>query len=289
MGVTALCLLALAIGPIAAQDAALGTANLASPNVLPGGDVRVSVDWRYWESGNDTVTGAIDYGITDTLQIGVTYANFDNVGQPPIAGALRASDLEGYGGTVTWQAKPVEPGSWGVAIAPGVEYLDMLGTNLAIGANAGDEETVFTAEVPFGIPDGDALWIINPKVAVFPDDAPTSQPIGPPVAIPQTIESFGTVVGIGLGIVAPLGSTGDWWVHGDATPIIAGDNTIHEVTNDLHRVLPWSFGVRWDTGLTDNSYLDVVITNAAGGTTATSLIAAPDRSVSVGGKLSVEF
>ncbi len=288
LGLTALCLVALLAAPLVAQDSALGTTGLASPNALDNGDVRVEIDWRYWERGNDTISGLIAYGISDRLDVGVTYVDFDNTGLPVVGGAPRRSELDGPGIHLKYVGRPVREGSWGWTVIPGVEILDMSGTNLPIGAFAADEETVFTLEVPIGIDAGDALVIISPKIADYPGTQMTGGPVG--IILPATVKHFDTIFGIGCGIVAPLGSTGDWWIHGDVTPILAGDNSINEKTNMVRTQVPWSLGVRWEaTFLTDESFIDFFITNTAGPTTATSLLGAPDGSVAFGGSASVEW
>jgi hypothetical protein len=285
LGPLALCLLVAAIGAVAAQDGGVVTPNLKSPNAIADNDFRFSIDWRYWNGGNDTFTALGEYGITDRLSVGVNYVTFDNLGKPPIAGALRASSLEGPGGWLKYVGREAEGNTFGWAVVPGVEYLDLNGTNTALGTSAGGKETVFTLEVPIGIPDGDALWTIDPKLAVFPDTEPVTGPDR--VAQLAEVDSFGTVLGLGLGVVAPLGPGGNWWVYGDVTPILSGDNSIGKATNALTIQLPWTFGVRRQVDLGEECYVDLFATNASGGTTATSLIAAPDRSVGFGARASI--
>jgi hypothetical protein len=216
----------------------------------------------------------------------VNYVRFDNVGRPPIAGALRASEVDGPGVWLKYVVRDTEPGSWGAAVIPGVEFLDIFGTNQAIDATAGDQETVFTLECPIGIPTGDALWIIDPKLATFPSTAPVFAGPGTPVGmvLPAEIDSFGTVFGVGLGGIAPLGPTGRWWVYANVTPILAGDNAIDAATNDPTIQLPWTAGIRWDADVDESLSVDVFATTAAGGTTATSLLAAPDKTVAIGAR-----
>jgi len=286
LGLTALCLLVVLATVGVAQDAALGTPNLKSPNALPNSDFRATIDWRYWDGSNDTFTGAVEYGLSDRLNLGAAYVSFSNAGEPLIGGALRASDLQGPAVWLKWVGRPVdaEKGQWGWSVVPGIEILDMQGTNTAIGASAGDTETVFTLEAPVGIPDGDVLWMIDPKLAVFPDTAPVTGPPG--VQLPAAIDSFGTVVGLGLGVVAPIGTGGNWHVYGDVTPILTGDNAIDAATNTPSIQLPWTAGFRRHLDLAKDTYVDVFVTNCSGGTTASSLIATPDRSVGFGARAS---
>lgn len=282
LGLTALGLLVVLAATAVAQDAALGTPNLKSPNTLADDDFRATIDWRYWDGSNDTFTGTVEYGLSDRLSLGVGYVTFANAGEAPIAGAVRASDLDGPAVWAKWVGRPVdtENGKWGWSVVPGLEILDIEGTNTAIGASAGDTETVFTLEVPIGIPDGDVLWMVNPKMAVFPDTEPVTGPIG--ITLPAEVDSFGTVVGLGLGVVAPIGTKGKWHVYGDVTPILAGDNSIDDATNTPGIQLPWTAGFRRSVDWGKDSYVDVFVTNCAGGTTASSLIATPDRSVGYG-------
>jgi hypothetical protein len=285
LGPLTLCLLVVAIGAVAAQDGGVVTPNLKSPNAIADSGFRFSVDWRYWDGGNDTFTATGEYGITDRLSVGASYVTFDNVGEPAVGGAVRASSLKGPGLWLKYVGQEVEGNTYGWAIAPGVEYLKLNGTNTALGASAGGKESIFTLEVPIGIPNGDALWTINPKLAVFPDTEPVTGPIG--VSLPAEVDSYGTVLGLGLGVVAPLGPGGNWWVYGDVTPILSGDNSIDEDTNRLTMQLPWTFGVRRQVDLGEECYVDLFATNASGGTTATSLIAAPGRSVGFGARASI--
>ncbi|MBM3475217.1 MAG: hypothetical protein FJX75_18300 [Armatimonadetes bacterium] len=290
LGLTALCLLAVLATASVAQDDALGTPNLKSPNALAKNDFRTTIDWRYWDGSNDTFTGTAEYGLLNKLTIGAGYVDFDNAGVPPILGAVRASDLSGPAVWAKWVGRPVDPTipQWGWSIVPGVEILDMQGTNTAIGASAGDTETVFTLEVPIGIPDGSVLWMIDPKLAVFPGTAPVTGPIG--IGLPASVDSFGTVVGLGLGVTAPLGPGKNWKVYGDVTPILCGDNAIDNTTNTPTIQLPWTLGVRRHVNLASNScVVDAFLTNCSGGTTATSLIATPDGSVGYGVRASVTW
>jgi len=289
LGLTALCLLVVLAAGVAAQDAALGTPNLKSPNALANDDFRATIDGRDWDGSNDTITGTVEYGLSDRLNLGVGYVDFANEGEALIAGALRASDLSGPAVWAKWVGRPVdaENDRWGWSVVPGLEILDIQGTNTVIGASAGDTETVFTLEVPIGIPDGDVLWIVNPKLAVFPDTEPVTGPIG--IALPAAVDSFGTVVGLGLGVVAPIGTGGNWHVYGDVTPILTGDNSIDDVTNTPGIQLPWTVGFRRHVDVAKDSYVDLFVTNCAGGTTASSLIATPDRSVGYGVRASVTW
>jgi hypothetical protein len=266
-----LCVLSvLAVGAVPAQDCGLGTPSLKSPNALGDEDFRATVDWRWWDGSNDTFAFLAEYGVTDRLDLGAGYVTFDNLGEPPIAGALRASDLHGPAVWLKYVGREVEGNRWGWSVAPGVEFLTMEGTNTAIGATAGGDETVFSLEVPIGIPDGDVLWMVTPKLATFPDTAPVTGPIG--IQLPAEIDSFGTVVGLGLGVVAPIGT---------------GDNSIDPDTNDPTVQLLFGAGARRALHVADESYLDLFVTNASGPTTATSLIAAPDQSVGFGARVSV--
>jgi hypothetical protein len=289
LGLTALCLLVVLATAAVAQDAALGTPNLKSPNALTKSDFRATIDWRYWDGSNDTLTGTVEYGLMEKLSLGAGYVDFANEGVAPIGGAVRASDLSGPAVWAKWVGRPVdaENDQWGWSIVPGVEILDIEGTNTAIGASAGDTETVFTLEVPIGIPDGDVLWMVDPKLAVFPDTEPVTGPIG--IGLPATVDSFGTVVGLGLGVVAPIGTGGHWHVYGDVTPILTGDNSIDPATNGLTIQLPWTAGFRRSVGLGKESYVDVFATNCSGGTTASSLIATPDGTVGYGVRASVTW
>jgi hypothetical protein len=279
-----LALGALAMGAAVAQDAALGTPNLESPNALGDGELRTTIDWRYWDGSNDTFSFLAEYGLTDRIDLGAGYVTFDNLGEPPIAGALRASDLSGPAVWARYVGRRVDGNSWGWSVVPGVEFLDMEGANTAAGASAGDEETVFTLEVPIGIPDGDVLWIVDPKLAVFPDTAPVSGPGG--YSLPAYIDTFGTVVGLGLGVVAPISENEKWSVFGDVTPILTGENSIDPDTNDLTVQLPFTVGLRRQLGIAERSHVEVFVTNCAGATTATSLIAAPDQSIGWGARAS---
>jgi hypothetical protein len=277
----------LAVGAVSAQDAALGTPNLKSPNAVGDSDFRAAIDWRYWDGSNDTFTGSVEYGLTDRLDLGAAYVSFDNVGEAPLGSAVRASSLKGPAIWVKYVGREVEDNQWGWSVVPGVEFLDMQGTNTVTGASAGDDESVFTLEVPIGIPDGDVLWMISPKLAAFPDTAPVTGPIG--ISLPAEIDSFGTVVGLGLGVVAPIGTGGHWHVYGDVTPILAGDNSIDPATNGLTAQLPWTAGFRRQVDVAEDAYVDLFVTNCSGGTTATSLIAAPDRSVGWGVRASLTW
>lgn len=272
-----LCLVVLTIAPTFAQDAGIGTGLLTSPNALGKGATRIELDWRHFDGGNNTIGGAVEYGLSDRLDIGVSYVDFGNTSL--IAGVARNSSLDGPGVRVRWVGREVEEGSFGWALIPGVEFLDM--SSRVGGTVAGADEQALTLEVPIGIPDGDALWIVAPRLVDYPDFMTAS--IGPP------IRHFGTIVGLGLGIVAPIGGS-DWSVWGDMTPIIEGENSVDPTTGLPAVQLPWSIGVRWAGDLlTDDTNISIYATNTSGATPATSIIATPGSDLGFGAAVSVGF
>ena len=100
-----------------------------------------------------------------------------------------------------------------------------------------------------------------------------------------TIAGFGDVIAVGIGV---LHEAEEFSVVGDLVLVVDGDNSIDEVTNLPTDELVWSAGGSWH-GEESSVRVDLFVTNAAGPTGASSIIATPDQSVGVGLRVSGEF
>jgi len=248
------------------------TINLRSGTVLQG----PAVGWgeaRFWDGdGNETIavgaTGQMAARWDGTLM----FQDIDVSGEDPIAGIVRASELQLIAGDLRWQLRS---GSWNIAVNPGLEFVTgkARGTNTATGdyVDWGDD-AIPTLGVICERTSGSWTWIINPKLAGWQGSAIATNE--------QLVEGFGTVIGIGVGVRKQLSDR--WLLMADVTPIIAGDNSINEDTNQVERDVVWGVGASYLLVPAHNTWLTAFGSNAFGPTPATSLLAAPNNSICLG-------
>ena len=253
-----------------AAFAQMGTPNLAPATPWQTDDVEAAIEARVWEGdGNQTFTISLRGQTDDNADAQISYFTMDTMGEDPISGVVRRSDLGLLGFAFTWA---LADGGTRIAIRPGFEFVvkGALGTNTVTGHSAAWNDPILTLAVPVEWDlSEDTTILLQPKAALFESRARTSYG--------TSIESFGTVIGIGAGVIHDMDG---WQLFGDATAIVEGDNSIDENTNAVTDELVFSGGVRWEAS--SDWTVDVFATNAAGPTSATSLIATPGQSMGVG-------
>lgn len=279
--------LAFVVVVLSAALAQTPTPNLTSAYVWDGRrDFVWDADSRFWEGG-DNFTWYVGFRgrVTDRAEARVGFVAFDNLGDEPIGGvggstsALRASNYKAL--CVQFKARLGRCERPAVALVFGADFRTsgVRGTNSSSGAFAWEKDAIFTLAVPlqWGTDADRTVWLLQPKVAWFDRRLATS--------VGGTIPGFGTVVGMGGGVVHRLGE--DWWFVADVTAILDGDNSIDDLTNMVEDQVVWAAGVRWQP--TDGTTIEAFATDATGPTGATSLIAAPDGSVGFGLRVCTEF
>ncbi|MCE5236987.1 hypothetical protein LLH23_00665 [bacterium] len=255
-----------------------GTLNLRSGVAYKGANVGWT-DWRFWD-GEDNKTYA--FGLTgkvaDNWDGSVTFQAAGTEGEDPIGGAVRKSDLQLLALDAGWQVRDT---NWKIVLNPGCEFVtaDALGTNAVTGESADWGDMIGTFGVVCERQYGSWTWIINPKLAGWKDDVVATNY--------QTVEGFGTVIGIGVGLRKQMDDR--LVLMADVTPIISGDNSLDMDTNEVERTLVWGVGATYLLLPDSNTWLTVFGSNAFGTTPATSLLATPDNSVCFGVRAASTF
>jgi len=265
--------LLLSVSLAVAQGA--GTPNVKSAEAYTGPTLGFA-DVRFWDGDdNETLSGGFQGKLGNNSEATITLLDLDAKGEDPINGIVRLSSLQILAVDAKWEWASAADGGIGVAFNPGMEIATtgLTGANTSTRAWAEDDSFIPTLSLPLQYNTGRMKWFVQPKVAWFDTQIPTS--------LGTRLKGFGTVVGIGLGMRWQLGSKVS--LFGDYTPIVDGYNTVDHNTNKVDDQAVWGAGLTYKLG--NANTLSFFGTTAAGCTTATSLLAAPDDSVSFGVKL----
>jgi hypothetical protein len=253
------------------------TANLQTAEPWPEGSTLLYGDVRTWEGDNWTFSAAARTNVGEDMDAEVTLFHMDTSGEDPIAGAVRDSEATLLGLNFKWVAYRGDDLT--ISVIPGAEFPidDMEGTNTAIPATATSDDIIPTITVPFEFTsEAGTIYRVGPRYIGF-DEAPQ---VGD-----ATIDGFGDVIALAGGATHDFG---EYSLLGDLAIVLAGDNSIDENTNAPTDEFVWSLGGAWHPE--DNDVrVDLFVTNAAGPTAASSIIATPDSSVGVGVRVSGEF
>jgi hypothetical protein len=272
--IVALSALLLSVTLAAAQGP--GTPNVEAAAAYVG-PTRAFADVRWFEgSGNQAWSVGFQGKLGNTSEAKLTLLDMDNEGEDPIAGVVRRSAMQLLAVETKFELCSGENGGLGISLNPGLEITTSRprGTNLSTGAFARDDDCVIpTCSLPIQWNWGSWNWMVEPKAAWFETQVPTSRN--------TTVEGLGTCIGIGIGVRFPVG--GHLSLFGDITPILDGNNSMNKDTNKPEDKMVWGAGGTIKLGNATN--LTIFGTTAAGSTTSTSLLAAPDDSVSFGVKL----
>lgn len=265
-----------------------GTPNLGTSQLVQN-DSRWFVDARIFEVDRsfqdrlDNTTWSLGFAspINEKTQFSLTYSSVSNTGKDPINGALRRSDRPVLAPTVK---RLISGASSKAAVAfeigADVATKKATGQNVASGAVAYQDNFTPAAKLQaeWGA-QGGLQWQLASQIAFWDTTCNTS--LGGGVA------GFGTVVGVGGGVVLPFGKK--LTIVADAMGIMKGDNYINENTNQPDNTIVWSAGGRWALGGASNSVLSIYATNSMGPTLGSSVIAAPGDSVGLSVALTRDF
>ncbi len=182
-----------------------------------------------------------------------------------IAGSIRDSQLASK--AISYRFFPQNQGQIRWSIQPGVELNSWTGTNVDISASASDSTPIWTLAISAGKEDAEGFsYLIEPRVAGWADKVKASTG--------GKVEGFGTVFGIRLAGSYRLHPR--WLLSGEVIPVLSGDNTFEKPSGELERQVIFQIGVLTITG--EDRWMQFGITNSAGSSVATSMIAAPDSS-----------
>lgn len=241
--------------------------NLAVPASLEAGTWSIEGDFRFFDGGNTTSGFQITYGTSDNSEAAISFVTFDNEGPDPILTALRRSELDMLTFSFRLVGSEIEDHDWGFAGQFDLEVpLTWRGTNLATGEFAETDSSIVALSLIIGRKWCDRLTVrTQPKLVFFRDDIPNS--------LGGSTESFGTVLAVTSGGTLELSD--NCALFADWTNTWAGDNAISHRTNRPAERIVWTVGGRIQSDDGDK-WVELYVTNGAGLTTATSVIAAPD-------------
>lgn len=276
----ALALLAVLMLPSA--FAADGPPNLDNAAVCgEDGQTRWFLDARFFETGTDdedwdnaTYSIGFQAPINYHTDFILGYSAMDAVGPNPINGAIRKSDRDVLTAALKRRISGENSNpTWALTIGADVEAGgETKGMNTALGASA-YQKTVTPAaklQVEFGDP-GRFQFQVAGQVAWWDTMLPCDNG--------TVIEGYGTVVGVGGGVVWPFSSRLS--LTGDAMVIVDGENAVM-ADNTLDDEVVWSAGGTYRFGDANDTTLSVYATNSMSPTLAGSIIAASEDSLALG-------
>lgn len=256
-------------------NASYGTPNLQCAEPWPDDGTIVWGEARTWKGDNWTFAAGARTSAGEDLDAELTIFHMDTRGEDPINEVMRDSEATLIGLNFKWVAHRSDDVT--IAVIPGAEFPigDMEGTNTAIPATAFSDDVIPLISVPIEfISRQGTIFRAVPRYVGFDDR--------PELADGTTIAGFGDVLAIGFGA---LHNFGEYSLMADAAVILDGDNSINENTNVPTDELVWSAGGSWHPESSELR-VDLFVTNAAGPTGASSIIATPDQSVGVGLRVS---
>jgi hypothetical protein len=241
--------------------------NLAVPDTLEAGKWCLQSDFRFFEGDNTTSSFKLTYGTADNSETSLGFVTFDNTGPDPIAGALRRSELDMLTFSYRLIGQEAEGSRWGIGGQFDLEIpFTWRGTNLATGARAETDDSILAISLLLDHRACDKLALrTQPKLVFFRDTIPDS--------LGGDTKSFGTVLAVTSGGTLELSDR--WWLFADWTNVWAGDNAISQRSGlPADRTL-WTAGARLQSP-DGTKWIELYMTNAAGLSTATSVIGAPE-------------
>ncbi|MGH8103736.1 MAG: hypothetical protein ACREJQ_04360 [bacterium] len=218
--------------------------------IFPDRETTFNGNWR-WIVGRD--------------ELGIHGIYFDVKNKGTIAGDIRDSRMGDA--SVVWRHyfKSGSDTHW--SIQPGVEFNSWRGLNETSNLSAHDDSPIWTLALTVGQEDEQGIsWVIEPRIAGWADHVSTTSG--------TEIDSFGTVFGVRFAGSSKLATR--WWLVGEVTPLISGDNTFDKDTGDLNKEVILNIGFLTITK--SKAWAKIGVTNGAGTTIATSMLAAPDVS-----------
>ncbi|MFW6156685.1 MAG: hypothetical protein ACOC7J_05150 [Armatimonadota bacterium] len=255
-----------------------GTPNLQCAEPWAEDSTLVWGEVRSWEAENWTFAAGARTRTGEDMDAELTLFTMDTSGEDRINEVVRDSEATLLGLNFKWVAHRKDQMT--IAVIPGVEVPigDMEGTNTQIPATAVSDDIIPVLAIPLEfISDRGTVFRVVPRYVGF-DEAPR-------VDADTTINGFGDLFALAAGA---LHETEQFSLMADVAVVLEGDNSIDVATNAPTDELVWSAGGAWHAE--DNDYrVDAFLTNAAGPTAATSIIATPDQSVGLGLRVSGEF
>ncbi|MFW5867242.1 MAG: hypothetical protein ACOCX2_05465 [Armatimonadota bacterium] len=260
------------------QHTSYDTPSLQCAEPWPEGSILVWGDARTWELDNWTFAAGARMSVGEDMDAEATLFHMNTSGEDAVNGVVRDSEATLLGLNFKWVARRTE--NLTISVIPGAEFPigDIKGTNTAIPATASSDDFIPVLAVPFEFSaQEDTIFRLVPRYVGF-DEAPE-------LADGTRIRGFGDVLALGAAVIHDFG---EYSVMADGTFVADGHNSIDDGTNAPSDEFVWSVGGAWHP-IDRDMRVDLFVTNAAGPTAASSMIAAPDSSIGVGVKVSGEF
>ena len=202
-------------------------------------------------TGNQMYYGAVDYGVTDDLQLGFSVQDFrDPIG--PIAGMTEPTNLRSFGGNLKYRFVSGERLQASALVS--LEYYSF--ETSIFGTDVSDTDNLIGS---FHVPltytlNPDLQFHLTPGVSVFPDSL-------------NGFDYYGTVASLGAGV--SWRASNRLLTFASVTAPLSGGNTIAS-DQSIQKELVFTAGARYN--FTPKVALEGYVTNGFGTTPATGII-----------------
>lgn len=240
--------------------------NFDTANQLPAGALYLSVGSHQTlpdaspGTGTQIYHAAVDWGISDNLQLGIAGQSFDDT-------PLQA--INGDGSSLTWVSfapklkyQAVETDRFALGVQGSVEWLFL--SSSAFATDGEDTVALGGVQVPMSYTVTPDLQVhLTPEVAFYPDTL-------------NGVDFYGTTLTLGTGV--SWQPSDRWLTYGTLkVPLGPGGNAIDPTDQSQQRRLLWTVGTRYNA--TPRVGVDLYATNGFGITPANSTLAfIPDGS-----------
>ncbi|MEL6131127.1 MAG: hypothetical protein AAFR30_14655, partial [Cyanobacteria bacterium J06628_4] len=235
--------------------------NVETANQLPADALQISVGTHQTlqddlpGTGNQLYYSSVEWGVTEDIQLGLAYQNFDDPPAQAVNGERPNISLESIAPSIKYRI--VETEQFSVAVQGSVEYLS-LSSELFDSKEDDSEHIVGSLQVPLTYTASPELQLhLTPGVSFFPDNINDS-------------EFYDTVFTVGTGV--SWQPSDRWLAYGALNfPIGPGGNAIDSNNSSIERQAIWTVGTRYN--VTPKVGVDVYATNGFGSTPATAILA----------------
>ena len=235
--------------------------NVETANQLPADALQISVGTHQTlqddlpGTGNQLYYSSVEWGVTEDIQLGLAYQNFDDPPAQAVNGERPNISLESIAPSIKY--RNVETEQFSVAVQGSVEYLS-LSSELFDSKEDDSEHIVGSLQVPLTYTASPELQLhLTPGVSFFPDNINDS-------------EFYDTVFTVGTGV--SWQPSDRWLAYGALNfPIGPGGNAIDSNNSSIERQAIWTVGTRYN--VTPKVGVDVYATNGFGSTPATAILA----------------
>ena len=235
--------------------------NMETANQLPADALQISVGTHQTlqndlpGTGNQLYYSTVEWGVTEDIQLGLAYQNFDDPPAEAINGERPNISLESIAPSIKYRI--IETEQFSAAVQGSVEYLS-LSSELFNSQGDDSESIVGSLQVPLTYTASPELQLhLTPGVSFFPDEI-------------NNREFYDTIFTVGTGV--SWQPSDRWLAYGALNfPIGPGGNAIDSDNGSIERQAIWTVGTRYN--VTPKVGVDIYATNGFGSTPATGILA----------------